>query len=248
MAIFHNMDRIDAAINTKHPFRWTCPLEIGGEFPVREMISVRLHVTENSMPPLRISRFIVDDDVMQWYIQDNAGRNRLVVNLPVSASATGLYAVRDLAGCLAGHIVCTAACIKAVHALIQKAGGDIGTNVNDFIFDDDCHVPMLSGVFKAVTVNGITHTSDVVIHTGDNVLISCNTTQGSKTFSMSAVSDYKEQTSANTDFTALQINTDPVIILDTEGGWHLTMTHALASNLRIHTDSDGINFRGVQDV
>lgn len=243
MALFHNLDRIDAELNTKHPFLWTCPLELGGDFPVRELISLRVHVTETMRPPLRIARFATDDAGMTWYLQDAGGSDSLQVGFSLEdADQTTMYPIKDMDGCLSGHLVCTPVLVQSVHALVRNAGGRVITNNNDFILDASCHIPVLSGVFKVISINGINHTTDITVNTDTNVILKKS---NDAYFSVSALSDYKDFNS-NTDFTELQIN--GVTVSKPGAGWRLILTHALASNLRVLTNSDGLHLVGVQDV
>ena len=242
MAIFHNIDRIDAELNTKHPFLWTCPLELGGAFPVRELISLRVHVTEEMRPPLRIARFTAVDDGMTWYLQDAGGGSGLQVDFPKDASSTLMYQIKDMDGCLSGHLVCTPVLVRSVYTLIRSAGGKVITNNNDFILDASCHIPVLSGVFKVIAVNGVGYNTDITVGTDKNVILqSVDDTY----FSVSALSDYKDANS-NTDFTVLQI--DGTTVAEPETGWRLILAHALTSNLRVLTSRDGLHLVGVQDV
>jgi len=276
MAIFHNIDRIDAELNTKHPFRWTCPLSIGGgEFPVRELISIRLHTFENTAPPFRISRFEINDTNMHWSIQDSKGRDHLTIDLPDSATDTLLYPVRDTYGCMSGHMVCTPVLLRSVYTIIRNAGGSIDTAGGDFVFDNSCYVPMLSGVFKVISVNGTNCCSDITLRAGDNVkleFLTQSTTKENVRFidgsiirvgdnevldsanfqsggviRASAVSDYKELDN-KTVFTTVMMNSSRTVLDNPDTSWHLLLRSTLASNLRVVTKSGEIHLTGVQDV
>ena len=274
MALFHNLDRVDAAINTKYPFRWDCKLDLGGEFPVREIVSLRVQSLENDLPPFRIGRFVVDDDKdeMQWSIYDDTGRDCLRIMLPLHAAETMLYPVLDLDGCLSGHFICTPALIGTVVTLIRSAGGTVVANRNDFVLAPACHVPILSGVFKVVSVNG-QNTREPLLSTGDNVMLkrfrpdndaeeTASPANGTNelpggVFRLHAVSDYREL-SENDAFTklaingALTVNGNPATTYDKtpDGGFHLFLTHELASNLRVTVEAEPkqLHFFGVQDV
>lgn len=259
MAIFSNIDRNDAALNTKHPFDWSCALDLGSPFPVRELISVRLYVDDKSAVPLRIAKFVWTSTGMRWTIKDNTGDDCASVSFPEDAKEIITVPVRDTSGCLAGHVVCTPVFIRTVSAMLRAASGNIiDVNQDDFIFDTSCHIPILSGIFRALNFNGEVYTTDVTIFTGDNVKAEEVGASSRRLLRISAVSDYKENTRIDNKFTRLTLNGDHELVNNTSsggvtsggatGGWQLLLRHSLASNLRVVTTAANVHLMGVKDV
>ena len=242
MAMFTNLDRHDAAVGTKHPFQWQCELNLGGEFPVSELKSVKLHVGEDIVPPLRIAEFLLDFDTLSWKLKDHHGTECAKIIFPIAMPGDRLIPVRDTDGCLAGHVVCTPALVGTVTTLVRQAGGMVTTNSTDFVFDESCHIPVLDGMFRAIEVNGVVHTSDITLNTTYGVRLD-NTDSGLR---VSAVSPYSE-VSNDSRFTELKVNNENRVTMS--DGWHMWMRHKLASNLRVLTSASGeLHLLGVTDV
>lgn len=144
----NNIDRNDAAINTKAPFEWTCPLSLNGAvLPSGAFLSIRVYLSDGMIPPARIYR--VTNTGVTFCDSTGAviGTWRLYAG---SASDMINGFIRNDNNVITGF-VCTYSNIPAFfRAAASKAGGEYYTDNNDFILLPDCCSMQFSGCCRSL--------------------------------------------------------------------------------------------------
>lgn len=235
---YNNIDYTDAAINTKAPFRFECPLRLwGSTLPLGSFISAKIYLPEYAKPPVRL--YSVTEREAAFH--DDAGSYIGSWHFDQKGTSYGdfiLHLLRNESGVITGHIAVglyTSALLKQSAVL---AGGLFYTDVSDFILLPQCHLQSFSGTCRAVVIDNKIQTGDVVIGTANRVTATQENAQIA--INLEGVYDKPKENR----ICVLEIGDLRYWI----GDQHLHLVTGVQSNLRVITTGAAITLKGVMDV
>ena len=234
-----NLDVTDAALNTKAPFRWDCPLELGSEtLPMGSFVGIKVYITEDMLPPVRIHR--ITTTAVEFY--DAKGSYVGSIELPAYiGAATGFILNKN--GIISGHFSCVPEALTILRQAAIDAGGVYHTKPKDFVLLPQCHAQSMEGCARAIQLGSTVHTTNSTLYAGQ--LTTVSVTEGTNTAAQISVHNtYKGNTTATNQLCHLLVNGITYWI----GDQHISLLPGVQSNLRIEQDTSGFTFVGVTDV
>ena len=266
-----NIDKTDAALNTKAPFNYDCSLAIGRfSLPANAFLSIKVYLDENYVTPVRISRITVVDSVVYITFSDAVSHNIGTWSADSRVSDTDYVSgfIYDSTSVLRGHVVCQAETPGTLRAMVNYCGGIFDTRAGDFVLLPQCGVYVYKGKLKSFNVNGTWSTADATIKAGDNVELKVisngdNTSRPhdiqyniiGTASGLPSMSDIGESKILVGEMGIDTINIRQHIpgggqkytTFNEVSGKNLILKAGISSNLRVVVDDDGINIKGVLD-
>ena len=266
-----NIDRTDAAVNTKAPFQYGCRLAIGSfSLPANAFLSIKVYLDAGYLAPARISRISVVDSVVHLLFVDAESRSIGTWSADSRVSDLSYISgfIYDSMSVLRGHVVCSADTPGILRAMVNYCGGSFDTLPGDFILLPQCNTYLYKGKLKSFNVNGTWSTADTTIHAGENVELKIIDNNDGYThpkdirYSIIGPSDGLPNMSNLGAHKMLvgEMGIDTIIVRQQNGssmntlaifndvaGKNLILKSGISSNLRVVVNDDGINIKGVLD-
>ena len=254
MLTHFNIELPNSQKESKAPFTFNSTLELDGQIiPQGSFISIKIYVTGAENLPVRLYCIRQNGDVV---FCDNRGSLVALWKLRAITESdikwvTGLLV--NESGVIAGSIACTKQVVDLFHSVVNKHASDFYFPPNAFILLPQCHVAMLQGAAKAITVTdlkGIKHTftGDIALKPlsgpdDDTVIFYSNSSFGLKNTYETVLA---RQQSNGICF--ITVNGRTVDCRNRRLIIKAKMTAADASNLRVIREKDCLVLKGVKDA
>lgn len=171
-----NIDRTDAARDTKAPFMGHCALSLGSSTLTPDaFLSIKVYLTEGMTAPARLNKITTD------YIEFTDGQGTLIGRVTLNSipktfvSDTTAYPY--LSSCIfndnnviMGHITTVRTTPMELLNAAKLAGGTFTPGVDDFLLMPHCHVASFTGSARAIKINDTISTSPVVLSAPDKYM------------------------------------------------------------------------------
>ena len=253
-----NIDRSNSVETSPAPFTYTSSMKIGSvTLPADAFISIRIYVEGEYKVPYRLHSIQPDGRIN---LCDATGQIRAHWQLyPVTeplSDQTGPYVSSLLFNnynMIAGHICCTRATIDVLWSIIESSQSALMLPADAFVLIPQCHIPMLKGQARSISINGTYMTSDIVLKSEaaegtDGVITNIN--GGTVQISLTNTATEIEQESSYNTLCKISIKNknDIEITGYTCDAMDIIIKAAIESNLRITREDGKIVFKGAADA
>lgn len=275
MLFQHNIDRNDAAYNTKAPFRYECPLNIGaGSLDTRNVRSIVAYCDEEATPPVRLHSVSLDPEhsgACRAEFTDAAGQQIGIAYLLKYIGGFHTTFILNQYMVIKGHISYNSQLTEELMQAARMADGKYTTDDNDFVLLPQCHVARFKGHMRAIRINGtLTHSyvhiwPKIEMHS-EYVTADLNAGYADRSYILSLAEPFEEGVSLDTNptlngLTWLSVNNLDSIDMSPAAsddyaienpfllsGVHLVIRSSDTSNIRVISTDKHVTFTGVQDV
>ena len=163
-----NIDRSNSVETSPAPFTYTSSMKIGKvTLPSDAFISIKLYVEGTYKVPYRLHSIQPDGRIN---FCDATGQIRVYWQTYPTTEAlseqTGPYVSSLLFNnynMIAGHICCTRLTVDILRTIIDSLQADMLLPADAFVLIPQCHIPMLKGQARSISINGTYMTSDVIL-------------------------------------------------------------------------------------
>lgn len=249
MLMHNNIDRSDAAVNTRYPFCWHCKLQACGTIlPDSAFTTIKLYPDETKKLPCKLLSIDADGNAV-FSDADGIPVGTWKMTLkPSSASEYLTGMVYNENNVIVGHLRFRRDIPGMLLAAARLSGGKFTTAYDDFVLLPQCHVLLPSGQARAIRLGNTVTTANVSLYTGA-YMEAVNSeddedTKADGVLSYSLMRDFDPSKDAATNGICKLIVGGTTTWI---GGRHLLIKPAKLSNLRVET-SGSIAFKGVKDA
>lgn len=248
-----NIDRTDAARDTKAPFMGHCALSLGSStLTPGAFLSIKVYLTEGMTAPARLNKITTD------YIEFADGQGNRIGRVKLSSIhkifVTDITAYPYLSSCIfndnnviMGHITTLLTTPMELLNAAKLAGGAFTPVVDDFLLMPHCHVASFTGSTRAIKVNDTISTSPVLLRTPNKYMCMSRirpSAEYSGNYIRFDIAKPIIQEGKPNGITKVVINEDPAI---DAAGKHLIFRATELSNLRVTLEDNAIMLKGVTD-
>lgn len=172
MLLHNNIDKNDAAYNTKAPFMGHCELRLGNDvLSAGSILAAKFYVPEDLVPPIRLYQVTAQELTFTDYNGTYFGSIAIGVQTPDNAyfAYQGFNSdypymsgfITNKHNVIVGHITIKPDAIYALVAAAKRCGGTFTAGVDDFLFLPQTHAASFNGGVRAFSINAYKTTNNV---------------------------------------------------------------------------------------
>lgn len=174
MLLHNNIDKNDAAYNTKAPFMGHCELRLGNDvLSAGSILAAKFYVPEDMIPPIRLYQVTTKELIFTDYNGTYFGSISIDVQTPdnVYLGYQGFNSdypymsgfITNKHNVIVGHITIKPDAIYALIAAAKRCGGTFTAGVDDFLFLPQTHAASFNGGVRAFSINTYKTTNNVCL-------------------------------------------------------------------------------------
>lgn len=246
-----NIDRFDSLNTSPAPFTYESTCKLGDiTLPTGSFISLKVYTEKAYRVPYRIHSIQPDGRIN---FSDSTGRICIYWQTYATTDALmadSLYVSSLLFSSnhiIAGHVCCTRTAMDLIRSVIDGLRDTLVLPANAFVLIPQCHIPMLSGVGRVISVDGTYLTGDVILtpHEDAQTCAGVLTSYTKETLSVALTNTVEQLEAAADSNTLCRIISGSTVY--NCAGKNIIIKASMTSNLRVVRADGKITLKGVAD-